>query len=323
MKRIFILGFIFVALSLLSVNAVAQRRGGGNGGANFSTGGSIDVEYTSATLIGLINKKRIRNLTEYGVVISKNKDVEDGNYVPADSTKNNRFSVWLGGLEIGARYYYATYIRHDGFCSYGAVKSFSTKGLTKGEYVDLGLKSRTLWATKNIGAEKPEEYGLYFQWGDTKGYTSNTDGEKLFDSKHCKYFDAKGLPSKYCENDGKTELDFEDDAAYVNWGPNWRMPSVEQFRELFNSPNTKYYGASLNNVSGYIIISKNGNSIFIPCAGRHLRGGFQDGGWFGYYWSRTASSGAYYANILDTQGSLHPNSYSERFNGFSVRPVRR
>ena len=104
------------------------------------------------------------------------------------------------------------------------------------EWVDLGLPSGTLWATTNVGASKPEEYGDYFAWGETKP-KSVYDWDTY---KWCKGDDYHQL-TKYCnlsnygDNgfvDNKTELDPGDDAAYVNWGSKWRMPSLEQMQEL-------------------------------------------------------------------------------------------
>lgn len=113
------------------------------------------------------------------------------------------------------------------------------------KYVDLGLPSGTLWATCNVGASKPEDYGECFAWGETTGYKN---GKTNFDWSTYKYCKASNSTlTKYCNNsdygnDGKTdskkELDLSDDAAYVNWGADWRMPTEEQFKELINSSYT-------------------------------------------------------------------------------------
>ena len=106
------------------------------------------------------------------------------------------------------------------------------------DYVDLGLPSGNLWATKNIGAETPEDAGLYFQWGDTQGYTAEQvgsgEGLKAFSWADYK-FSIDGSSSnfsKYNASDNKTVLDLEDDAAHVNMGGNWRMPTFEEYKEL-------------------------------------------------------------------------------------------
>ena len=106
------------------------------------------------------------------------------------------------------------------------------------EYVDLGLPSQLKWAKYNIGATNEEEAGLYFQWGDTQGYTAEQvgDGEglKKFDWASYKFsIDGSNSNfSKYNASDSKTVLDPEDDAAHVNMGGNWRMPTFEEYKEL-------------------------------------------------------------------------------------------
>ena len=113
------------------------------------------------------------------------------------------------------------------------------------EYVDLGLPSGTLWATCNIGADSPEDYGLYFAWGETTGYSEDTSDGRSFDWSTYKYCNGSSYTlTKYCNDssrgyngftDNLTELVPEDDAATANWGAGWCMPTVEQFDELFNS----------------------------------------------------------------------------------------
>ena len=102
------------------------------------------------------------------------------------------------------------------------------------EYVDLGLPSGNLWAKCNIGANSEDEAGLYFQWGDTQGYTAEQVGkDKQFDSDYSDYkFGSSTNLSKYNSSDGKIILDLEDDAAYVILGEGWRMPTMDDFVEL-------------------------------------------------------------------------------------------
>ena len=100
------------------------------------------------------------------------------------------------------------------------------------EYVDLGLPSGTLWATMNVGASKPSDAGLYFQWGDTKGYTKGQVGkDKQFASDWSDYkFGASPNFTKY--NTAGASLRKLDDAAHVNMGGDWHMPTPTQIREL-------------------------------------------------------------------------------------------
>ncbi len=186
-----------------------------------------------------------------------------------------------------------------------ARKKAAIKTFNGHECVDLGLPSGTLWATCNIGASKPEEYGNYFAWGETSGYN---EGKRDFDNEHYKFItgDKKGLLefllgskwiyTKYCDNktkgnvDNKSSLDKEDDAGHVQWGKGWRIPTKENFNELINEEYTECSSFTMNGIKGLLITSKiNGNSIFIPIGGTY--GEFEaneksDKGEV-WYWSRT------------------------------------
>ena len=149
------------------------------------------------------------------------------------------------------------------------------------DWVDLGLPSGTLWATMNVGANSPEEYGDYFAWGETAPkdyYHWNT----------YKWCNGSGTTlTKYCYNSygsdiDKTELDSEDDAAYVIWGSSWRMPSIEQMRELYEQ--CTYTWMTRNGVNGYLVTGPNGNTLFLPAAGSRHDGSFSDVGSWGSYW---------------------------------------
>ena len=104
--------------------------------------------------------------------------------------------------------------------------------------IDLGLPSGILWADRNIGAATPEDSGLYFQWGDTQGYQAeqvgDEEGLKQFSWADYKFSIDGSLSnfSKYNASDSKAVLDPGDDAAHVNMGGNWRMPTFEEYKEL-------------------------------------------------------------------------------------------
>jgi hypothetical protein len=209
------------------------------------------------------------------------------------------------------------------------------------ESIDLGLPSGTLWAACNIGASGPEDYGDYFAWGEIEGYN---DGKKEFSWSTYKWCNgSENTLTKYNTNrdygtvDKKTELDPEDDAAYVNWGPEWRMPSLEQLQELINSNYTTTSWTKLNGVYGCKITSKkNGNFIFLPTAGlvgESILDGitYLDGiGEWGFYWSRSLLIDSRYsrdcrAHCLWLDSYNSPNFYMDVGNrncGQSVRPVR-
>ena len=187
------------------------------------------------------------------------------------------------------------------------------------EYVDLGLSVK--WATFNVGANKPEDYGDYFAWGET-------EPKEMYDQNTYKWYSSVSSKlTKYCTNssygnvDNKTVLEASDDAATANWGGQWRMPTKEERDELYEYCDWEAVERS-NGVSGYQITSKiNGNSIFLPLAG------CKDGDWvnsyYGFYWTSSLrlddNWNAYDVNF-QPGGSVIMNDDS-RFNGRSVRPV--
>ena len=192
------------------------------------------------------------------------------------------------------------------------------------EYVDLGLPSGTLWATCNVGAEKPEEYGDYFAW-------SETQSKENYNWATYRYYDTTySIVTKYCTSsssgtvDNKTELEMGDDAATVNWGIEWQMPSLEQFSELINSEYTTTTWTTLNGVNGRMIVSKsNGNRIFLPAAGYRNDASLLSAGTFGRYWSRSLNTDSplYGRRLFFSSNNISADNYS-RCSGQSVRPVR-
>ena len=202
-------------------------------------------------------------------------------------------------------------------------------------YVDLGLPSGTLWATTNIGAVQPYQSGLFFAWGDTEGHGSDTSDGYLFSWENYKWAEVAGEDTwftKYCSDssrgkdgftDGKYELDLEDDAAYVNWGPQWRMPSKEQFDELRN--NCTWTRMYLGDVYGYDVEGPNGRSIFLPDTGWRIDDMLLDGGAF---WTRTSNpestgvGGAYYLGWDAFEWEHFAwYEYGGRLDGQCIRPV--
>ncbi len=197
------------------------------------------------------------------------------------------------------------------------------------EYVDLQLPSGTLWATCNIGADSPEEYGDYFAWGETVPYDEN--GKTNFDWSTYQW--CSGSPttlSKYNPSDSfgvvdnLTELEIADDAASANWGAAWSMPTKEQFDELINSSNTTVEWTQENNVFGCKIRSnRNDKSIFLPAAGDRSYSMLGYAGSKGYYWSNTLGSDyPYDSYCLNFDSSGSRTDSGSRFEGRSIRPVR-
>lgn len=210
-------------------------------------------------------------------------------------------------------------------------KALSVSGNVDGyDYVDLGLPSKTLWATFNVGASRPEEYGDYFAWGETEP-KDQYEEYKWGTYKWCE--GSKKTLTKYCNASGygtvddKMELDPEDDAATANWSDKWCMPTSQQFDELVNPENTEFEWTFVNGVIGIKFTSKrNGNTIFFPAAGyRHYRA-LDDVGSEGLYWARDIYRYTPYTamqmDFVKGSNTHHPYSFArDRYNGQSVRPV--
>ena len=194
------------------------------------------------------------------------------------------------------------------------------------EWVDLGLPSGTLWATCNVGANKPEDYGGYFAWGETE-----TKGSYEWSNyKWCN--GTNNTLTKYCYSssdgmvDNKTELEPDDDVATQKWGNDWQMPSLTQYNELINSENTTASWTTFNGVDGRLIVSNlNGNSIFLPAAGVMNGSGLSMNGWEGCYWTRTLDMNT--SQEGDALFFLITGKFKtgcdRRCYGQSVRPVRK
>ena len=189
---------------------------------------------------------------------------------------------------------------------------------TQYQAVDLGLSVK--WATMNVGATKPEEYGDYFAWGETE----EKEYYEWSTYKWCNGSDD--TMTKYCTDSGygivdnKTVLDPEDDVAHVKWGGTWRMPTLNEQKELLN--NCTWEWTTQNGVNGYTVTGPNGNSIFLPAAGCRGGTGVDFRGSGGYYWSSSlysnSSDSAYFLYLIS--GRYYWNSYY-RYFGYSVRPV--
>lgn len=202
------------------------------------------------------------------------------------------------------------------------------------EYVDLGLPSGTLWATMNVGASKPSDYGQYFQWGDTQGYSADQvgtgDGKKEFSShwsdykwyESGDYYEDNIVLNKYT-TPGAT-LDLEDDAAHVNMGGDWHMPTPTQFRELINTANTTSTWTTQDGVNGRLFTSKSDSSksIFIPAAGKAYNGSVHWNGSDCYTWSSMIyKTGVFWGWLLSVNSGRGSLGYGVRNEGQTIRGV--
>ena len=199
------------------------------------------------------------------------------------------------------------------------------------EYVDLGLSVK--WASMNIGAKSPYEAGDFYAWGETQpkaSYTNETYKFYQYDETARYYKLTKyGFHSKAGIVDYKYRLDMEDDAARVNWGSEWRMPTAEEMEELVNECQWEWVNDTRLQFVGYKVIGPNGNCIFLPAAGGRWNQSLYHVGSWGVYWSCTLSpsySIGSTSNVACCLGfykdDIHWYGNDYRFFGFSVRAVR-
>lgn len=220
---------------------------------------------------------------------------EDGDYV-----------LNIEGLERGTKYRYRSFVIVNDKYIYGKAEEFITKNtednLTKGEWIDLGLSVK--WASHNIGAPKPEDYGDYYAWGEIYP-------KQMYDEDNC-------------ETLGKTIADISGDSDYdaasANWGGASRMPTEAEMKELCEKCTWEW--TPRNGVNGMLITGPNGNTIFLPASGLRLGPALDYEEKNGFYWSSTPDTvyvdKAY--GITFNKGGVR-GSCNNRSNGRVIRPV--
>lgn len=215
-------------------------------------------------------------------------------------------------------------------------KEDTTTSISLPKLVDLGLS--VCWATCNLGASNPEDYGGYYQWAGLEDVTStriyldyvlcpyhtgsdcSTGWTKYIPSGESSYWSGPGSP------DNKTALGPEDDVAHVKLGGKWRMPTRAEWEELYNTSNCSWTWISINGIKGYKVQSKKagftGNWIFLPAAGYRSNDCLNNVGSSGYYWSSSLDTDRpYRACGLYFFSSYVSTDGDGRCSGRSVRPV--
>ena len=306
-----------------------------------SPGEATDVTCNSAVVTSSVQTVQIdpRENVYVGVAYSTSKSALH----PDSVSKTNRqaislqqveggmFSVTLYDLSDETTYYFASFTRVgkgigtiiEGKTSYkmSSIGEFTTEKFVHkvADAVDLGLSVK--WASWNVGAESPEDYGSYYAWGETEEKSS-------YDWSTYKWCNGSyDTQTKYCTDsdygivDNKTVLDSWDDVAHVKWGGGWRMPTRDEIKELCEKCSWQW--TTVNGIYGRKVTGPNGNSIFLPAAGyRYGTEEFDCRGWRGYYWSGTLdgddSYNAYYLYFDSGYGFWNRTTRSD---GHSVRPV--
>ena len=298
-----------------------------------STGEATDVTHNSAVVISSVQTVHIdpRENVYVGVAYSTSKSAlhpdsvfkTNKQAISLQQVKGGVFSVTLDYLSDETIYYFASFTRVGTFFEnplykMSSIREFTTKkseSCTNANHihaVDLGLSVK--WACCNVGAKFPEEYGGYYAWGETEG----KDDYSLSTSVTYGLSASELIFHGIIDSDGN--LTAVNDAATVNWGSSWRMPTWAEIKELIDDCTWSW--TTRNGVYGQKVTGPNGNSIFLPAAG------FRDGtevngmGSIVSYWSATPysnSNSAYYFSFL---GSLVGGSgTNERYYGRTVRPV--
>lgn len=240
---------------------------------------------------------------------------------------------WVGAFQVGSP---QSALRSSVSVSSFDSSSRSTKQRGNGranghDYVDLGLPSGTLWATCNVGASNPEDYGNYYAWGETGTKSHYYDNTYKHANGHSDKLTKYCNSSEYGNNgaiDDLTILQPEDDAATVNWGNGWRMPTKAELEEL--EENTTMEIVKLNGVAGKLFTAKNGQTLFLPFAGYLNDNNLKFPGIFGYYWTCMLDlddppmyAWTLYISVYDNLLGDNGEHTDCRYLGLSVRPVRK
>ena len=293
-----------------------------------TTAGVTNITKNTATCGGCVDSDGGFPIIEKGICwsINTNPTMNDS-YIDC-GTGLGSFVVDISGLVQNTMYYVRAYAKNICGVSYGAQVSFTTLnpppvGTYNGhDYIDLGLPSGTLWATCNVGATIPEIIGDYFAWGETESktiYNWNT-------YKYCVVVGEAHYFTKYCSSHGYngfadtlTVLQPIDDAAVINWGDGWRMPSVEEWVELYQ--NTRSIKTIQNGVYGELFNSDNGNSLFLPATGEFFNNSINDDD-LCLYWINKVSDDSGSARCYCNQNPEHGVIWNaSRMVGYPVRPI--
>lgn len=276
------------------------------------TGSATAITQNSASIAGTVSG--VSSQVTVGILYGINNSL-DSSSPKVTTTSSGNFTVNLTGLTPNTIYYYRAFAEIDGKYYYGGIKLFttlSTTGVLNGhEWVDLGLPSGTKWATCNVGASSPEDFGCHYAWGETS--------EKTYYSWAAYQY---GNSTNDVMNIGSDISGTNYDVACLKWGNPWRMPSLNQIKELLNCCSKQW--TRLNNVKGYRLVGPNGSSIFLPAAGyceSSIHGGKGD---LGKYWSSSVNDMTpryAYSMYFGSADISWAGNNSARYYGLSIRPV--
>ena len=313
MKRIYL---IMVVMTMMSCVSEVEK-------ATVETRKVIDVTSNSAKVVCNVSDDGGAEVSLRGVCWDTicNPVIATASSMGAGSGIGN-YECEINGLNSNTTYYVRAYATNSVGVSYGEEVSFNTLDGDDGddsgsdseiaghEYVDLGLPSGLKWATCNVGAEKPEDYGDYFAWGEIETKSEYTESNSLTHGKQMD--DISG--------------DVQYDVAAANWGGSWRMPTKDEMIELVSNCEWEWILIEKNDydsVKCYKGIGPNGNSVIFPVAGCYNGPSLISVGTGGLCWTSTP-----YDVKLNLAYEFYFNDYNaevsyigNRFIGQSVRPV--
>ncbi|MCQ2346331.1 MAG: fibronectin type III domain-containing protein [Paludibacteraceae bacterium] len=304
------------------------------------TGDATDITAFTAKISGYCNQKNVAGLSvTYGIEYT-NTDLTRNAIVlnASEMDEKGRFSVDIENLNPGTEYFYRTFVFYNRAYSFGNVESFTTLAHPEPEKVDLGVGVK--WASFNISAPAPADYGKYYSWGEIR--------TKSFYAWESYLWSADGTESnitKYNSADNKNRLTSDDDVATHELGGSWRMPTAKEFDKLVAGCYWQWFENYKNSgIKGYVVFkAKNDGDrgkrnsetisasyspdkdvhIFLPAAGYASKDVFSDIGSNGNYWtsslSPSTSSSAYY--IYFDSENIGVGECEKRYYGQSVRPV--
>lgn len=270
----------------------------------------INVATSSALVESIITSDNGYHVVERGVCWSTSETPTIDDFVKSEGSGTGYYSIKLTGLDDNTTYHVRAYATNENGTGYGDELTFTTikvnydpDGEIAGhEFVDLGLPSGKKWATCNVGADTPEDYGDYFAWGETSPKAEYTNENSITYGQQMSDFSGN---SQY-------------DAATANWGGSWRMPTKGEMQELVD--HCEWERTEVNGVNGSRVIGPNGSCIFLPAAGfRYVSA--EGHGFFCVYWSSTPGySDSYHAYALGyIENNVDDNFY--RDFGLTVRPI--
>ena len=286
--------------------------------ATVTTSSVTSITANSAVCGGNVTSDGNATVTARGVCWSTSQNPTTSNNKTTNGSGTGSFTSNISGLTADTTYYVRAYAVNSKGTAYGTQKTFTTTttsgggggGTTTGtinghDWVDLGLPSGTKWATCNVGASQPHQYGNYYAWGET-----STKSEYTMEN-------YRTLGANI-SNDISGNSSY--DAARANWGGSWRMPTYGEMKELKN--NCTWTWTTQNGVNGMRVTGPNGNSIFLPAAGYCCGSSRYGVGEYGLYWNSFRSETTpTQASCLHFYSGYHGTPLVSRSCGHTVRPV--